>query len=209
LNRAGKHFVRFANVDDQLLLWVDEKAVSFDSPTHYSSKELFGERGNLVPRTSESDPGDLAPIGIASRDATLVVDRLRVWRDVYYIATQDSVGGFDDEGGQDGGLIDYADFPADDLLSNPREWGAMALRRHKIFDIGKEQLFVLGDNSPASQDARLWHNPSVDQQTRRELSHPGGNYLERRLLIGRAVGVVWPHTWNFVIPGFSDMRLIR
>ena len=33
------------------------------------------------------DPGDLAPAGIGTRGATLHVQRLRVLRDVYYVAT--------------------------------------------------------------------------------------------------------------------------
>ena len=205
LKQHKKHLVRFANVDDQLLLWVDEQLVKFDAPARYSADQIFGSRSEIVPRTSDADPGDLAPVGIASRGAALTIDRLRVWRDVYYLATRNSVSSI---GRDSGGLFDYPDWPADDLLYNPRLWGVMGVRKREIFDMREDQFFVLGDNSPASQDARLWHATRGDQYGN-ELSYPGGNYLERKLLIGRAVGVVWPHTWNYVIPGVSDMRLIR
>jgi signal peptidase I len=47
-------------------------------------------------------------------------------------------------------------------------------------DDQKDQFFMLGDNSPSSKDGRLWG--PVD-------------YVERRLLIGKAVYIYWPHSW--------------
>ena len=78
------------------------------------------------------------------------------------------------------------------------------------FPLGKDQFFVMGDNSAESSDARLWGR-----------DHPGqvrGQYLERRLLIGKALTVYWPHSWNRIpgtpipfplFPNFQDMRLVR
>jgi signal peptidase I len=45
-------------------------------------------------------------------------------------------------------------------------------------DNDKDQFFMLGDNSPASKDGRMWG--PVD-------------YVERRLLIGKAIYIYWPH----------------
>jgi hypothetical protein len=47
--------------------------------------------------------------------------------------------------------------------------------------------------------------------------HPGGPYLDRRLLIGKAVSVFWPHSWGSIpflkmlpgFPNFGDMRIVR
>ena len=46
------------------------------------------------------------------------------------------------------------------------------------FPLESDQFFVLGDNSAASKDGRLW----IDV-----------HYVERRLLLGRAISIVWPH----------------
>jgi signal peptidase I len=69
---------------------------------------------------------------------------------------------------------------------------------------------MLGDNSPASKDGRLWG--PVD-------------YVERRLLIGKAVYIYWPHaipaSFSFPVnifgskkyipfwPSFSKMERVR
>ena len=45
-----------------------------------------------------------------------------------------------------------------------------------------------------------------------------GAYLERQMLIGKALCVYWPHSWNRIpgtpipfplFPNFEDMRLVR
>ena len=47
---------------------------------------------------------------------------------------------------------------------------------------------------------------------------PSGPYLDRRLLIGKALCVYWPHSWNQIpgtpipfplFPNIADMRLVR
>ncbi len=72
------------------------------------------------------------------------------------------------------------------------------------FEMKADQFFVLGDNSPASSDARLW---------RRQ------HYVERDLLVGKALFVYWPHALNLyipltdvsipIIPNFPGMGFIR
>jgi signal peptidase I len=79
------------------------------------------------------------------------------------------------------------------------------------FDVDENQLFVMGDNSPESKDCRLWTDGDLVSGI------PGGRYLDRRLLIGKAICVFWPHSWGGVpglpkLPGwpnFRDMRLVR
>ncbi|MGC4002733.1 MAG: signal peptidase I [Pirellulales bacterium] len=74
----------------------------------------------------------------------------------------------------------------------------------------KDQFFMLGDNSPSSSDGRHWMKQK---------------FVERRLLIGKAAFIYWPHSWptewgvsfkkfgvDFdipFIPNFKRMRLIR
>ncbi len=86
LKHAGTYRVAFSNVDDQLRLWVDGTLVEFDATTEYGADEVWGSRQEIIPQTSESDPGDLAPAAIGARGAKLVVTRLQLWRDIYYVA---------------------------------------------------------------------------------------------------------------------------
>ncbi len=199
MESQGTHRLLFANVDDALHLWVDDQLVEFDGPTTYDWRSLFGPREEAIPHTSASDPGDLAPAAVATRGANFTIDRLRVWRDIYYIAASDQTR-------SDVSMrivTDYPSYPPADVLQNQAQWGLIQRRRAVDFPLEKDQFFVMGDNSPQSQDARLWN-----QRAHGGRNKPGGNYLERSLLIGRAISVVWPHTWNY-FPGFSDMRRIQ
>ncbi len=207
LAAPGSYRVAFANFDDQLLLWVDDDLVTFEGGTAYDAEEVFGDRRDIRPETRDDDLGDFAPAAIGSRDAKLTVDRLKVWRDIYYIAD-------DLQRKQDG----YANEPVTDfdhplepwvlnLPVDPSLWDQFARRHHADFRLAQDQFFVMGDNSAESSDARLW-----------QTGHPDARYLERRLLIGKALCVYWPHSWNRIpgtpipfplFPNFADMRLVR
>jgi signal peptidase I len=206
---AGKHRVAFANFDDQLMLWVDGELVSFEASTAYDVEQVFGDRREILPVSTDDDPGDLAPAGIGARGAKLAVSRLRLWRDIYYIA--DSWSQHPQRMGSS--ISDY-DVPMDiaEVLRTPARWGVFSTRRTADFPLGKDQFFVMGDNSAESADARLWFGDSIRG------GQPGGDYLERRLLIGKALCVYWPHSWNTIpgtpipfplFPNIADMRLVR
>ncbi len=135
------------------------------------------------------------------------MSRLQVWRDIYYIA---------DDWERNRGAEPVTDFPHPfdqrllDLSNDPNMWDRFGERQQANFPLNQDQLFVMGDNSAESSDARLWVNS--------ERGRPGGPYLERRLLIGKALCVYWPHSWNRIpgtpipfplFPNFADMRLVR
>ncbi|MBX3415350.1 MAG: hypothetical protein KF708_21885 [Pirellulales bacterium] len=170
---AGTWNIRFANIDDRLLLWIDDQPISFDAPTEFT-----------LPDAAMPTPADLAPLGVGAEGASLRVGGLRVLRDVYYIATNKN------DAGRWSALSDYS--PADsiaglsrsalvDFMSQPDRWPAMRRRRGMEFTLGPEQFFLLGDNSPRSQDGRLW----VDDC-----------FVDRSLIVGRALFVYWPHAWE-------------
>jgi signal peptidase I len=110
------------------------------------------------------------------------VKNLRVLRDTYYI-----------------GAIDVGSRPGEILEEDRLE-----------FDLGPDQFFVLGDNSAASKDSRLWL----------ECHH-----VDRSLLIGKAMAIFWPHavpaSWSVPVniggselrlpswPNFGRMRFVR
>ena len=89
----------------------------------------------------------------------------------------------------------------------PRGLFAKENRRSIEFRLEEDQFFPLGDNSPYSLDARYWmvHGPEGAYWQ----AH---HYVERDLLIGKALIIYWPHTWNTPIPflpKFSRMGPIR
>ncbi len=213
ITSPGSYNLLFANVDDQLLLWVDENLVELTDGSAaliYDADKVFGKRANAIPRTSDDDPGDLAPVGIGARGTSLRVDRLQVMRDIYYIATKSESnpgsGTFDNS-------CDYprpSDNGVRQLFEDADKWPLFYERKSFDFSTADDQLFVMGDNSPQSEDCRLWARG-------RNGAKPGGAYLDRRLLIGKAVCVFWPHSWGEIpgmnklpgLPNFGDMRLVR
>lgn len=208
----GKYRLQLANVDDQLFLWVNGWPVAFDGPTTYGPP-TFAEPANVKPVWTPQDPGDLAPAGVGSKGAAVTVSSLRILRDVYYIATSKEAQATDDyERG-------YGFSETESIFSNPEVWERPNLldrRRYVEFPyasegqefFGPDQFFPMGDNSPQSQDGRLWSIPKNMLDT-----NPPPPYVERQLLIGKALFIYWPHTWNrpipYVTPNVPRMRLIK
>jgi signal peptidase I len=202
----GSYHLRFANVDDQLLLWVDEQLVEFDVPgTEYPG--AFEPLVENRPRWSPSEPGDLAPARVGGQGISLTVDRLRVLRDIYYVATSNRSGAHSSHEYQvpfSQGLPDIRS-----LFRTPEQWDQTDLfdwRRLEEFSLGADQFFPLGDNSPQSKDARLWSQKFAPQVE---------SYVERELLTGKAFLIYWPHPWYAgtralpIIPDFRRMGLIH
>ncbi len=193
----GSYRVKFYNCDHQVVLRVNGAVISFDGPTTYESPQL------VVPRSEADDYGDLMPAGIGADQLALRLSQLRVFRDVYYIAQKNDGSGYDSDldrilSGPDGL---EAFFRAPNLWTDE---AFLAGRQAVEFELGPDQFFPLGDNSPASQDARTWPGG--------QLRMPAPNYVERDLLIGKAMFVYWPHTWNAPIPFLpnpTQMRPIR
>jgi signal peptidase I len=166
---AGRWQVLFANVDDELSLFVDGKRIAFDRLCTFVRQE-----DPVQPITTPREPGnvvagDLAPVGITSSGATVTVHQLRVLRDLFYI-----------------GAYDLGRRPGE-LLEDSRI----------DYELGPDQFLMLGDNSAASKDSRLWTE---------------GHHVDRSLLIGKALVIFWPHPWpaSWSIPlrfGGSELRL--
>ncbi len=219
LEGAGSYKVRLANFDDELVVWVNDKPLDFGGKNAYSRAVIFGSNEPPQPRTSATDDGDLAPAGIALRNAKASVGRLQVYRDLYYIATNQL---YQRESAQQriGLLSDYEpetlrsmqQLQSGELMGDPQNWSLLARRRAVTFALTPDQLFVMGDNSASSSDCRLWYDGNATT------GRPGGAYLDRHLLIGKATFVYWPHSWNRIpgtpipfplFPNVADMRLIR
>ncbi|MEI6239274.1 MAG: signal peptidase I [Planctomycetia bacterium] len=168
----GRWQLLFANVDDELSLFVDGRPVPFDRPSLWSRSIDAAEASLPDDRPAEpgeTEPRDLAPVGITAVGADIRLTDLRVLRDVYYIGALDV-------GARPGELIER------ERLEFPLEAG---------------QFFVLGDNSAASKDSRMWLT---------------GHHVDRELLIGKAIVIFWPHAVpaNWSVPvkiGGMELRL--
>lgn len=202
IQEPGTYRIGFSNVDHQLRLWVNESLVEFDHSTQYESWSGM--------RPTEAD---LFPAGIGATGLTLETQRLRLLRDIYYIAAFPNGENQHDfqrkpiAPGEDNGE-GWADF-----YSDPERWDVFAhgLRERLFAPLEDNQFLAFGDNSLSSSDSRLW-SPS----------HPA---VERRYLIGKAIFVYWPHGWTTdpyvsipfrgsefrfpFYPDFSRMKLIR
>jgi signal peptidase I len=203
IKRPGTFQLAMANVDDQLVVWIDDAQLVFDRPTVYRPLD------NGVPQwDKQQQRGDLAPVGIGSQGADLRVGNLRVLRDIYYIAANTDRTGPDYLSGPLS--QNRAPAPADwnlsleqrrvRLLSTPDLWPrAFGRMASSVFPLAKfphnrqaDQFLALGDNSPQSKDSRLWsfsiRNPATGEVI--ETKH----YVERQLLVGKALAIYWPLT---------------
>ncbi|NLE39673.1 MAG: signal peptidase I [Pirellulaceae bacterium] len=199
----GTYELMFANIDDQLLLWVNGKVVAFDEPTTYAPL------GNTTPELA-----DLAPVGIASRGADIHVSQLKVLRDIYYIAVGPSqnVPMPPCDYRYPSALFEgsYSASNVRSFLSTPAIWPeAFSDRnmREAVFPLREDQFLMLGDNSPQSKDSRMWTEEEY--------------FVDRELLIGKALFVYWPHSWDKIwigeeesipfpfFPNFKQMRFVR
>lgn len=211
----GSYQIEFANFDDQLVLWINRKVVPFAGGTEFDLGK-YRNGNSRRPHWSQADPLDAAPLGIGARDLSIKVASSQVFRDIYYIS----------DSGRSPNLnrFVFSDYMIDrrslaeavpdvearaklstgsDILSaiysHPQWWASTNLfskRLSEQFDLQERQYFPLGDNSAASSDARFWDE----------------SYVEEKFLLGKALLVFWPHTWNSPIPftpNIQRMGLIR
>jgi hypothetical protein len=149
----GTYNLSFSNVDEQLLLWMDGKVVSFNAPTTYEPLHNEAPEDQKLPTRGTDEANDLSPVGIGAQGGAVIEVRdLKVWRDIYYTADSD---------------LEMPSFVESQDLSRP-------------IDLQENEFFMMGDNSPASSDSRYW---GVEHK------------VNRRLLIGKALFIYWPHSW--------------
>lgn len=87
---------------------------------------------------------------------------------------------------------------------------ALATSPANLATLGSREYFMLGDNSPASKDGRLW--TEVDARVREQIDTRVG-VVHRKLILGKAFFVYFPapHSLGSAvpIPDFGRMRFIR
>jgi signal peptidase I len=92
-----------------------------------------------------------------------------------------------------------------------RSEGSRATKDHP-FILEEDQFFVLGDNSPNSEDGRLWHRPG---RANKGLSNYRTGTVPRDYLVGKALFVYWPSGFKpfaefpfGIVPNVGRMRFI-
>jgi signal peptidase I len=136
LKQPGTYQLRFANVDERLVVWVD-KALPFGDGVKYETPKHYGP-------TKEND---LEPASIGARGgARLSVHDLKLWRDTYY-TTNPSGRAHDD-----------------DYWYEPSKWESEDGAEGLTMYVRPGHYLCLGDNSPASSDSRSWDKESNNSQ---------------------------------------------
>ncbi|MEX1231160.1 MAG: signal peptidase I [Planctomycetaceae bacterium] len=179
LQGPGAYELTFANVDQRLTLWINGSLVEFEGNGVYDNPAYPGPQR-----------ADLSPIGIAAEGAALTVSDLQIYRDIYYRAEQYPEDGFGREQEFTRSIHQLRE-----LLHDPDEWGREYEANHQVVTfaaLGEDEFFMLGDNSPRSQDSRLWPN-------RRDAVHR--HAVPRSALVGKAFLVYWPHAIPFMNDG--------
>ncbi len=201
---AGTYDVVFANVDDRLWLWVDGSAIEFPEADYTA----FG--GQLIQRPTADD---LSPVGVSAKGMTATVSRLLVQRDVYYRG--DSTDGPPAAGEwptREAGS-EQMEYRLNALAGRPDAY-ADAYRENTPrlaeplrFALAADEYLMLGDNSPKSQDSRLWSNTRGDVHR---------HAVPANAIVGKALLIFWPHglRWgnenkNGIAQGWTIPKLDR
>jgi signal peptidase I len=136
LKTPGSYRLRFANVDNRLLVWVNRSLP-------------FGEGVSFEP---SSQPGpytnDLQPASLGVTGTALQVRHLKLWRDTYYTKDPNRSSDYD---------LQSFDGPQDKIdWSDPATWKDLRNMKAKTLYIHPGHYLCMGDNSPESSDGRSW-----------------------------------------------------
>lgn len=132
LARPGTYQVRFANVDDRLTVWIDERLVFGDGIEYGPVRKLLPTRQNDLER----------PASIGSQGAAVAVSGLRLYRDTYYTTNRTGTPS----------EADAPNFRPDDAET----WSALENLPVATYFVQPDHFLCLGDNSPESSDGRTW-----------------------------------------------------
>jgi len=200
---ADEYELVFSNVDDRACVWIDGQLIEFGEAVNFAAAGL-----NLPAEH------DLAPVGIAVSGIQASVADLLIRRDIYY---RNDVLDYDQEHSEQGPAprsqypVHEVPLSAMNTLSSNLRTPANYARayaelteaqnrkysRLREYPLDDDEYMMFGDNSPASQDSRLfdyWSRP-----LRGVVSH---RYAVRQQdLIGEALWIFWPHGVPFLNDG--------
>ncbi|WP_233215203.1 signal peptidase I [Rhodopirellula bahusiensis] len=219
--RAGEqHDFRFSNADNELTLWIDDEVVAFQSPTTFDFESIVPADENQPRYAGPGNPLDSAPVAIGVNGGSATLNQFVIRRDKYYIAIDSreldmldydmgALRRFVGAGTRTEEIVRDIQL----LMGEPTIWAdfpGWQERRTVSFRMEEDQFFPMGDNSPASLDARCWagnktrlgnySSPDKDAYKFADVS-----YVPRDLLVGKALLVFWPHPWKSPLPFWPNL----
>jgi signal peptidase I len=134
MKKKGAYRLRFANVDQRLVVWVDGD-LPFDNGVTYAPPEDLGPR-------KRNDIDKPASIGV--RDAAVSIRKLKLFRDTYYTV-----------GGAKQGLPHEQDVHGFEP-TDQSTWRDLSSPPFVTLYVQPDHFLCMGDNSPESSDGRSW-----------------------------------------------------
>ena len=169
---TGSYHLRFANVDDRLVLWVDDSVVEFGQAA------TLDQPNALTPHAPTNN--DLTPAGIAAQGVDVTVSDLLIERDIYYRADINNAPG------EKAFCLDLSKY-----RHRPDDWSQRYMQQPELdsleIKVAEEGFLALGDNSPRSADSRYWAQKLQS--------------VPRKFLVGKAFFIYWPHGVPFLNKG--------
>ncbi len=196
--RAGRESkVELWHVDQTLELWVDGERVAHGTYEWTPDERLRWVTGashekDAVTNTSVANAATYthgqAEVSWEFEGSPVTLYRVGVDRDLYYQAA---------------------------MYGSGTERGMPAFGTHpqRLAATGPDEFFFLGDNSPASEDSRLWQG--VDEEVAAQID-PVRGFVNRKLILGKAFFVYFPSPHmvqigplKIPVPDFGRMRWIK
>jgi len=146
----------------------------------FGAEKLAYDLGRL-PEDAGQIRADIQPEVRIFGSGKLTLSHLAIFRDIYYTAAKHT----------------NSSEPGRATQGNP-------------FTLGEDEFFVLGDNSPNSEDSRWWNRKGIGNN-----EHYRKGVVPRDYLVGKAIFVYWPGGFKPVansrfafIPNVGRMRFI-
>ena len=226
----GAHTIRYSNFDNELRVWVDGTRIELNYPATFVTERILGPKwsdedpGDLLPVGLHS-----TGLAVTLEDARVYRDvyyiastlswqvgreyntDLASFSDVtkqFIQSNQASIGRIDPiwlEAGYQSATEQSVIQLHLDVFPAWNQSTFFTDRDDLSFNVMEDEFFPMGDNSPASADAR-WNKWTIDM---------GKNTFNRKLFIGEALMIYWPHPhgdpfldWP-IIPNFSRIGVIQ
>jgi Signal peptidase, peptidase S26 len=164
----GNYLVRLANIDARLTVWVD-RDLPFGDGKEYDPPEMRGpnDKGltdDAVADRRGPDKNDFEPASVGSKGASVAINHVRLWRDIYYRTIIHPP--YTDHG---------MEMTREGWSEGSSDLGTMrSSMRFITMYVQPGHYLCLGDNSQASSDSRDW------------------GVVPQRLMLGRALAVYYP-----------------
>jgi hypothetical protein len=196
--------IEFWHVDQSMKLFINGDRVATFEYDWKPEERLrhAAERIDDVEELAAARPANPAQINWHFQGSPLTLHRVRVDRDLFYrtdLLNKAAVKNPDPPGTTVG-------------VGNTNGRHAFGTHPESLAVLGPDHFFMLGDNSAASSDSRLWGNPHPLVATQID-PHPF--VVDRRLLLGKAWVVYFPAPHSMtpdgrsIIPDFGRLRFIR